>query len=103
MPHDVTRRAFLRLMGFGSVAVAISACQPASTPAGSNTSPSGGNSTSQPAGTPEPLNLPIVSQPLTLSYWAPMSTNVAPTMKSFGEIACYVELEKRTGVHLEFQ
>ena len=52
---------------------------------------------------PEALSLPIVSQPLTLTYWAPMSTNVAPTMKSFGEIACYVELEKRTGIHLDFQ
>jgi putative aldouronate transport system substrate-binding protein len=52
---------------------------------------------------PEVLSLPIVSQPLTLTYWAPMSTNVAPTMKSFGEIAACVELEKRTGIHLEFQ
>jgi putative aldouronate transport system substrate-binding protein len=53
--------------------------------------------------TPESLTLPVVSQPLSLSYWAPMSTNVAPTMKSFGEMACYQELEKRTGIHLEFQ
>src|SRR5439155_1738816 len=51
----------------------------------------------------EPLTLPIVKQPLSLSYWAPMSSNVSPTMKSFGEIACYRELEKRTGIHIDFQ
>ena len=104
MGHEVSRRAFLHLAGLASVALTLSACQP-STPsspqvggAAAGATPGGGA-----AATPEPLSLPIVSQPLTLSYWAPMSTNVAPTMQSFGEIACYVELEKRTGIHLQFQ
>jgi putative aldouronate transport system substrate-binding protein len=44
-----------------------------------------------------------VSQPLSLSYWVPMSSNVVATMKTFGEIACYKELEKRTGIHIDFQ
>ena len=48
------------------------------------------------AQTPEALTLPIVTQPLTLTYWAPMSTNVAASMKNFGEMGCYTELEKRT-------
>jgi len=91
MPKDVTRRAFLRLAGFGSVALALSACQTAA-PAASPTSasaPSGATAAGA-ATAPEALTLPIVSQPLTLSYWAPMSTNVAASMTSFGDIACYV-------------
>src|SRR5215831_5671171 len=100
MRYDVTRRAFLRLAGLGSVAVALSACQPPSTPSAAPTSvPAGGAASaagakpaSGTASTPQPLTLPIVSQPLTLGYWAPMSTNVAPTMKTYAEIACYVEL-----------
>jgi putative aldouronate transport system substrate-binding protein len=104
MGHAVSRRTFLHLAGLGSVALALSACQP---PTPSSPQAGGAAAGATPAGgaaaTPEPLTLPIVSQPLTLSYWAPMSTNVAPTMQSFGEIACYVELEKRTGIHLQFQ
>src|SRR5262245_3690175 len=104
MSNDVTRRAFLRLAGFGSVALVLTACQTAAPSASPTSAPaSGGASAAGAASTPEALTLPIVSQPLTLSYWAPMSTNVAASMKSYGEIACYVELEKRTGVHLEFQ
>jgi putative aldouronate transport system substrate-binding protein len=106
MNHDVSRRAFLRLVGFSSVALALSACQQ---PAPSPSAPSSGGTPAPKGGapsaavTPEPLTLPIVKQPLTLSYWAGMNSNVAPTMKSFGEMGCYVELEKRTGIHLEFQ
>src|SRR4051794_34890014 len=102
MHHDVTRRAFLRLAAFGSVALALSACQQAAPspvpPAATAVAKAGAA-----AAAPEALSLPIVNQPLTLTYWAPMSTNVAPTMKSFGEMGCYLELEKRTGIHLEFQ
>jgi putative aldouronate transport system substrate-binding protein len=62
-----------------------------------------------PAATPasaknsEPLTLPIVKEPLTLSYWADFNTNVAATLKSFGEMACYQQQEKRTGIHIGFQ
>ena len=100
MQHDVTRRAFLRLVGFGSVALALSACQQAPPPAAPTAATTGAASAAQAT---EALTLPIVSQPLTLTYWAPMSTNVAASMKSFGEMGCYVELEKRTGIHLDFQ
>jgi putative aldouronate transport system substrate-binding protein len=102
MHDELTRRGLLRLIGLGSAALALSACQPSvpSTPA----APAAGSKPAAQAGqTPEPLSLPIVSQPLTLTYWAPMSSNVAASMKSFGEMACYVELEKRTGIHLDFQ
>lgn len=103
MAKDVTRRAFLRWASFGSMAVAISACQPVPSAAPTRTPAGGGAPAAGAATTPEPVTLPIVSQPLTLSYWAPMSTNVAASMKSFREIACYVELEKRTGIQLDFQ
>src|SRR5712692_9413915 len=99
MPDYVTRRAFLRSLGFGSVALALSSCQQAAPPA----APAGSTPATQTIAAPEALNLPIVSQPLTLTYWAPMSTNVAASMKSFGEMGCYVELEKRTRIHLDFQ
>src|SRR5437016_9211545 len=97
MPDTVTRRAFLRLLGFSSVAVALSACQqpaPAAVPAGAPPPAKPGAQAQT-----ETLTLPIVSQPLTLTHWAPMSTNIAASMKSFGEMGCYVELEKRTGIH----
>ena len=74
MQDDVTRRAFLRLLGFGSVALALSACQQAAqppAPAGATAAAKTG-AASAPQAT-EPLTLPIVTQPLTLTYWAPMS------------------------------
>ncbi|HEU5103747.1 MAG TPA: extracellular solute-binding protein, partial [Roseiflexaceae bacterium] len=43
------------------------------------------------------------SSPLTLTYWAEMNTATAVTRKSFAEMSCYVEQEKRTGIKLEFQ
>src|SRR5579864_7721583 len=104
MPADLTRRSVLRLIGLGSAALALSACQPTSPTPSSAATPANANAGAPAAGQkPEALSLPIVSQPLTLSYWAPMSSNVAASMQSFGEMACYLELEKRTGIHLEFQ
>jgi putative aldouronate transport system substrate-binding protein len=83
-------------MGMGAGAAALAACAP------SNPVPAASASTAAGASA-EPLTLPIVSSPLSLSYWCPMSSNVAATMKTFGEIAAYKELEKRTGIHLSFQ
>jgi putative aldouronate transport system substrate-binding protein len=106
MHHDVTRRDFLRRVGFGSVALALGACQPATSTPSANAPPATTVAKPGAAGaaqTPEAITLPIVTQPLTLTYWAPMSTNVAASMKSFGEMGCYTELEKRTGIHLDFQ
>src|SRR5258708_25034090 len=100
MPDTVTRRAFVRLLGFSSAALALSACQQPAPAAPTGATPAG-KSAAQAA--TEALTLPIVSQPLTLTYWAPMSTNVAASMKSFGQMGCSVELEKRTRVQLEFQ
>ena len=94
MDGRLGRREFLRLVGLGAGAAALASCAP-----GAPVPPAARG----PGGSPEPLSLPIVSEPLTLSYWAPMSSNVSATMKSFGEIGCYKELERRTGIHLGFQ
>jgi len=96
MDRRLDRREFLRLVGIGAGAAALAACAP------SNLVPAASASTAAGASA-EPLTLPIVSSPLSLSYWCPMSSNVAATMKTFGEIAAYKELEKRTGIHLNFQ
>jgi putative aldouronate transport system substrate-binding protein len=94
MTERIDRREFLRRVGLGAGATILASCVPQTGQPGS---------TAAPGTSAEPLTLPIVKQPLTLSYWAPMSSNVSPTMKSFGEIACYRELEKRTGIHVDFQ
>ncbi|MDF2659663.1 MAG: transporter substrate-binding protein [Paenibacillus sp.] len=44
-----------------------------------------------------------VSYPKSVSYWVSLNSNVGATMKSFGEIAAYKELEKKTGTKVEFQ
>lgn len=46
--------------------------------------------------------LPIVSKPTTIKIWAPTSADITKTMKNLGESEYYKELEKRTGVHVEF-
>ena len=96
MNGRIGRRGFLRLVGAGAGAALVAACAPSTTGPSASTGAAAGASA-------EPLTLPIVSKPLSLTYWCPMSSNVSATMKTFGEIAAYKELEKRTGIHLDFQ
>lgn len=96
MARKIARREFLKLAAAGAGAAALAACTPTSTgPAASGAAAAGASA--------EPLTLPIVTSPLSLSYWAPQSSNVIASMKTFGEIGAYKELEKRTGIHLDFQ
>lgn len=45
----------------------------------------------------------ITDKPITIKYWADMpSDKVAPVFKHMGEIEMYKELERRTGIHVEF-
>ncbi|TMV48152.1 extracellular solute-binding protein [Paenibacillus mesophilus] len=44
-----------------------------------------------------------VKYPDSLTYWVSLNANAGATMKSYGEIAAYKELEKRTGTKVEFQ
>ena len=46
--------------------------------------------------------LPIVDKPLTLTYFSPKSPDRGGKV-SFNEILAYQEMEKRTGIHMEFQ
>ncbi len=96
MNGRMDRREFLRLVGAGAGASVLAACTPAGTAPGA----SPGATSGAPA---EPLALPIVKEPLSLSYWVPLSSNVTASMKTFAEIGCYKELEKRTGIHIDFQ
>lgn len=38
----------------------------------------------------------------TFTYWAPLNSSIASRLNSLGEVEMYKELEKRTGVHIEF-
>lgn len=38
-----------------------------------------------------------------IKYWVAMNGNVLPVAQNYGEIQYYKELEKKTGVHIEFQ
>ena len=96
MARTIARREFLKLAAAGAGAAAFAACAPtASGPSASSAASAGASA--------EPVTLPIVTQPLSLSYWVPLNSNVTASMKGFGEIACYKELERRTGIHLDFQ
>jgi putative aldouronate transport system substrate-binding protein len=48
------------------------------------------------------LNLPIVKDKLTISYWRPNDAKVTASMKSFSEIKAYKEVEKITGIKVDF-
>lgn len=51
----------------------------------------------------ESLTLPIVSKPITLTYFTAIDSKVSATMKSYNEVEAYKEIEKRTGIHMEFR
>ncbi|MCZ8516898.1 extracellular solute-binding protein [Paenibacillus filicis] len=48
------------------------------------------------------IPLPIVDKPLTLTMFVAMDPKVAATMKNYNEIAEFKEMEKRTGIHIDF-
>ncbi len=48
------------------------------------------------------FELPIVTEPTTITMWIPVGDVVYKTMSNLGESAYYQELEKRTGIHVEF-
>lgn len=106
MNPKMTRREFLRLAGAGAGALALASCAPppaapTQAPAAVATQASAAP-TALPAG-PESVTMPIVKQPLTLSYWVETNPNAAAVTKAYNEILCYVELEKRSGIHIDFQ
>lgn len=40
---------------------------------------------------------------VTLSYWTPINSKSLASVTSYSELLCYQELEKKTGIHLDFQ
>lgn len=50
----------------------------------------------------EAFPLPIVDEPLTITMWCPAGDVVYKTMSNLGESAYYQEMERRTGIHVEF-
>ena len=53
---------------------------------------------------PQPGNpeLPLVDEPFTISIWAPTSSSIQKTMTNLSESAYYQDLEKITGISVEF-
>jgi len=106
MPQRISRRDFLRTATLAAGAAAVVACTPAATQAPAATTAPAGTSapkaTEAPKG-PEPLTMPIVKEKINLSYWVGLNGNVAATLKSFGEMTCYKELEKLSNIHIDFQ
>ncbi len=121
MARRLSRREFLHSLSLGAGLVVLAACggttatpaastaapqaaAPTATPAASDAptaAPATGDTpTAAPAASGSTAGLPIVSSPLTLTYWAEMNVATSVTRKSFGEMTCYVEQEKRTGIHL---
>lgn len=46
------------------------------------------------------LPMPLVNEPVTLTYWCPFSSN---SYQNYGDTPLYKEIQKRTGITLEFQ
>jgi putative aldouronate transport system substrate-binding protein len=42
------------------------------------------------------------TEKITLTYWVPMHANAAQIMQDYNDSEVYKELEKRTGIHIEF-
>lgn len=51
---------------------------------------------------PSSNSLPIVDKPLTLSFFTAFDSKYSATMKDYNSVACYKEMEKRTGIHINF-
>jgi putative aldouronate transport system substrate-binding protein len=110
----LTRREFLRLSALTAGATVLAACAPQAAPTTAPTALPAATKAAATAVAPTtaaatvvptavPAAYPIVKEPLTLTYWVPATANVMATLKTFGEMTCYKELEKKTGIRLEFQ
>lgn len=55
-----------------------------------------------PLGALAEIALPLVTEPVTLTYWVPLNPSAAQFIQSYNENEAYREIERRTGVHIEF-
>lgn len=76
-----------------------------STSSQTSTSDSGDGSTAEEGDTAEPgeFKLPIVDEPVTLTYFNADDTNAAIITNDWNDNEFYQEMERRTGVHLDFE
>lgn len=98
----LNRRRFLQSLGVGSTALLVAACAQPTPTAAPAPAAKAAEPTKAPAA-PEPTKAPAPKDKVTVTYWVAMSQNVGATLKSFGEMTCYKEMEKATNVHIEFQ
>lgn len=120
MARRLGRREFLRSLSLGTGAAVLAACGGGNVPPppgqSGQTAPTTAPTTASDApttaaGAPTAAagvassadGMPIVTQPLTLSYWVETSPNITVTSPTFNDISLYKELEKRSGIHLDFQ
>src|SRR5512136_695228 len=106
MSRRISRREFLTAAGATAGVAALAACgapQAAPTKAPEKAAATAAATAAPAAKGPEPLMLPIVKEPLTFSYWVELNSNVSASKKNYSEMGCYQEIEKKTGVKIEFQ
>lgn len=94
----MTRSKHIKALAVLSAAIvligAFAGCTTAS-PAASQAPSQAPQAAATPAATPK--------EPLSLTYWVTLDSNVAQTFKNLGDTPLYQELEKRTGVKVTFQ
>ena len=49
------------------------------------------------------VTFPITDKQIELVYWQPMNSRMPAVLKNIGEMACFQELQKRTGITLKFE
>ncbi len=94
--NKINRRKLIKIGGMTAGAAALAACAPSAPPPAPTSAPAGA-----PAATAG--GVPVINKGTTFTYWTPLTSNVAATLKSYGEMTCYMELEKLSGVHIDFQ
>lgn len=110
------KRTWIKLIGLLLIAVLGVSLLAGCSGGGSQAPKSGEESQDTPEGTsstgqeqasttePEPITLPIVKEPLTLTVWTKFKGDITSTpLTSYGDTKAFQELEKRTGIHIEFQ
>lgn len=100
------------LAGLLAAAMALSSCgggqgtSSAASPASSSTAPASSAAPSSQAEADAPeedaSGLPLVTEPSTMTMWIQMSQQVSEIIQDFNENEMYQELERRTGVHIDF-
>lgn len=72
------------------------------TPSATGTGQTSEPSTPSTSGSDTTVKLPIVDKPFKVTIWAPNGEGIQKTMKTLSDSEYYKELERRTGVTVEF-